>query len=663
MTTDTRAAGRRNTRVENREATDFTEAADHEFQNLTDLFDLMDEDFALWANEPYIIDQDNDGVIQPEDAYTTNNPRVLASKIIAFLDSTIELIRIPFTTEKETRRRANSDAERLAVGFRDLADKRLIRRGQGKSKNQLSWMSTIRSGRIYMLGILQTGPKRETLPSLRPLDPRNTVVRFGAEEPEWVASRLIQSRFTLRRRFSGFKFGDNLEDMGNDAGEHETAYDFYFRRTNPEFEEDNDAPRFTYHNGVLVNGKWARKPEDLHCQQFPIAVVATDSTPPLSPTERDDKSFLLEGASVFAENRLIWDWKNRTMSYATRMLHLAADPPKIMTSIDGELEVEDGAGDPNSIINLSSANNESFENMVTADINNATSFANATARTDELGGGLPPQAIGILDQPLSSVALRQLGLNIEQKVIPRMNAMGEALEYCLETMLMQYETGDWEDVEVIGRDFRGQRFQEFIKPKAIKNRQRLQVEMRLSLPQDEMQRWAIAQIAAQPTATGEPFLDMRHIREDILNLPDPDFITRQNFETLAWASSPQSQTLQLFRAALESGDEQLQAIVFDQLQLVTLQQTLQTNAQIQQLMQLAQGLGVASGAGQPDQPQGAGEQQVLTGGLDNPALGGPGVAEVTGVGNTASPEAGANTTAQRTSEQRRRLEAIGLEPG
>jgi hypothetical protein len=302
--------------------------------------------------------------------------------------------------------------------------------------------------------------------------------------------------------------------------------------------------------------------------------------------------------------------------------------------------------------------------MQVADINNATSLINQIIRTDELSGGLPPQAVGILDQPLSSVALRQLGLNIEQKVIPRMNAMGEALEYCLETMLMQYETGDWEDVEVIGRDFRGDRFQEFIKPEAIRDRQRLEVEMRLSLPQDEMQRWAIAQIAAQPTAAGEPFLDLRHIREDILNMPDPDFVTRQNFETLAWQATPLGQILQLFRSALESGDEQLQSIMFDQLQLTALQQTLQTNVQIQQLSQIAQGLGVASGAGDPAQAQGAGVQQALTGGLGNPATGAPGVAEATGVGNAPSPNAGANTTAQRTpqGEQAQRLRAIGLEP-
>lgn len=661
MTTETRATNRRSTRESDR----FTKAVEKEFQNLTDLHDLMDLDFDSYKNTPYVIDPGTDGVIQPEDAYTTNNPRVLAGKIIAFLDSTIELIRIPFTTEKEEQRRANSDAERLAVGFRDLADKRLTRRGQAKSKNQQSWLSTVRSGRLYMLGILQTGPKRETMPSLRPLDPRNTAVRFGPEEPEWVASRLIQSRFTLRNRFSGFKFGDDTEVQGGDDNEHAPAYDFYFRRKNPDFKEDNDEPPFTYWNGVLVGGKWARTPENLHCFRFPVAVVATDSTPPLAPTERDDKAFLQEGASVFAENRLIWEHKNRMISYATHMAHMAADPPIVTESVDGEAELDEGANTPGASIAISTSNNEAVERMETADINNATSLANQTNRTDELGGGLPPQAIGILDQPLSSVALRQLGLNIEQKVIPRMNAMGEALEYCLETMLQQYETGDWEQVEVIGRDFRGQRFQEFIKPEAIKDRQRLQVEMRLALPQDEQQRWAIAQIAAQPTASGEPFLDLRHIREDILNLPDPDFISRQNFETLAWQATPVGQVLQLFRAALESGDPQLQATIFDQLQLVTLQQTLQTNVQIQQLQQMAAGLGVASGAGDPTQPQGAGAQQAVTGGLGNPATGAPGVAEVTGVGNQASPEAGANTTAQRTpqGEQAQRLRAIGLEPG
>ena len=628
----------------------------------------MDDDFDRWSLKPYVIDPDFDGVIQPEDAYTTNNPRVLAGKIISFLESTIELIRIPYTTDKEDQERANSDAERLAIGFRDIADKRLIRRGQGKSKNQLAWASTVRTGRIFLRGLLLKDERGGTVPDLLPFDPRHTVVRFGAEEPEWVATRKIQSRREIRTRFTGFKFLDDQEGSENDFNESEPIYDVYFRRKNSNFgkedEEENSQP-FTYWNGVLVGGRWARRPEELFTTRFPIAVIATDSTMPLSPTESEDQPFLQEGASVFAENRGIWDTKNRLGSYANHLAHLAADPPKVMESVDGETELDEGSNEPGGVIAISTANNESVTNMVTADLNNASSLINQIIRTDELGGSLPPQAFGILDSgPISAVGLRQLGLNIEQKVIPRMNAIAEATEYCLETMMFQYDSGEYEPVEVIGRDFRGERFQQEIKPEAIKLRQRLQVEMRLSLPQDEQQRWAIAQMASQQTAFGEPLGDLHYVREEVLNMPDPGFVTRKNDETLAWQATPLSQQLKLFRAALESGDEQLQAIQFDQLQLTALQQQLQTNAQIAQLMQLAQGQGVAPGAGQPGQPQGAGQQQVLAGGgLGNPATGAPGVAEVTGVGNQASPEAGANTSAPRQGgEQAQRLAAIGLVP-
>jgi hypothetical protein len=654
------------TKTANAEAQRLNKAIEQEFSQIQPLYDLMDEDFDRWSLKTYVIDQDTDGVIAPEDAYTTNNPRVLAGKIIAFLESTRELIRIPYTTEKEEHERANSDAERLAIGFRDIADKRLVRRGQGKSKNQLAWASTVRTGRIFLRGLLLKDERGDTVPDLLPFDPRHTAVRFGADEPEWVAVRKIQSRRELRRRFTGFKFQDEMEDGGNDFNEHESAFDVYYRRKNPDFDPDDaESMPFTYWNGVLTTGKWARKPEELFTPRFPVAVVATDATMPLSPTEKEDQPFLQEGSSIFAENRGVWDTKNRLGSYANHMAHQAADPPIITKSIDGEAELDEGANEPGSSIPLSTANDESVERMITADLNNASSLINQIVRTDELGGGLPPQAIGILDTPLSSVALRQLGLNIEQKVIPRMNAMAEATEYCLETMLLQYDTGEYREVEVIGRDFRGQRFQQNIQPEAIKDRQRLQVEMRLALPQDEQQRWAIAQIASQQTAFGEPLGDLDFVREEILNMPDPGFVTRQNDQTLAWQATPLGQILKLHRAAEESGDEQLQSIMFDQVQLTALQQTLQTNVQIQQLMQMAQGLGVANGAGDPAQPQGAGQQQIATGGLGNPATGAPGVAEVTGVGNTPSPEAGANTTAPRPGaqgEQAQRLAAIGLVP-
>ena len=667
MTTDTRAERRRETRTTTGEAKRLNDAIEQEFSQIQPLYDLMDEDFDRWSLKPYVIDPDTDGVIAPEDAYTTNNPRVLAGKIIAFLESTTELIRIPYSTEKEEQERANSDAERFAIGCRDIADKRLVRKGQGKSKNQLAWASTVRTGRIFLRGLLLKDERGNTVPDLLPFDPRHTAVRFGADEPEWVAVRKIQSRRELRRRFTGFKFQDEAEDSGNDFNEHESAFDVYYRRRNPDFDVDDDESQpYTYWNGVLTAGKWARKPEELFTTRFPIAVVATDATMPLSPTEREDQPFLQEGSSIFAENRGIWDTKNRLGSYANHLAHLAADPPKSMRSIDGEAELDEGSNEPGSVIPLSTANDESVENMITADLNNASSLINQIVRTDELGGSLPPQAFGILDQgPVSAVGLRQLGLNIEQKVIPRMNAIAEATEYALETMMLQYDTGEYKELEVIGRDFRGQRFQQNIQPEAIKERQRLQVEMRLALPQDEQQRWAIAQIASQQTAFGEPLGDLDFVREEILNMPDPGFVTRQNDQTLAWQATPLSQILKLFRATLESGDEQQQAILFDQLQLTAMKQQLETNVQIQQLMQMAQGLGVAPGAGDPNVPQGAGQQQVLTGGLGNPATGAPGVAEVTGIGNTPSPEAGANTTAPRPgaqSEQAQRLAAIGLVP-
>ena len=626
----------------------------------------MDDDFDRWSLKPYAIDEDNDGVIAPEDAYTTNNPRVLAGKIIAFLESTKELIRIPYTTEKEDQENANSNAERLAIGFRDIADKRLIRRGQGKAKNQLAWASTVRTGRIFLRGLLLKNERGDTVPDMLPFDPRHTVVRFGAEEPEWVAVRKIQSRREIRTRFTGFKFSDDREELGDDFNEHSPAFDIYFRRRNPDFDKDDkESMPFTYWNGVLVSSKWARKPEELFTTRFPIAVVATDSTMPLSPTETEDQPFLQEGSSIFAENRGIWDTKNRLGSYANHLAHLAADPPKVFSSIEGETELEDGTGEAGSVVNLATANDESLTNMVTADLNNASSLINQIVRTDELGGSLPPQAFGVNEGGVvSAVGLRQLGLNIEQKVIPRMEAIAEAVEYCLETMMFQYDSGEYEPIEVIGRDFRGQRFQSLIKPDAIKDRQRLQVELRLALPQDEQQRWAIAQMASQQTSFGEPLGDIDFIREEILNMPDPGFVTRQNDQTLAWQATPLAQILKLFRATIESGDEQLQAITFDQVQLTALQQTTQMNVQIAQLMQMAQGIGVANGAGQPGQPQGAGPQQALTGGLGNPGTGAPGVAEVTGIGNQASPVAGANAGQPRQgqSEQAQRLQAIGLVP-
>ena len=158
----------------------------------------------------------------------------------------------------------------------------------------------------------------------------------------------------------------------------------------------------------------------------------------------------------------------------------------------------------------------------------------------------------------------------------------------------------------------------------------------------------------------------RQVRERVLNMQSSDSIRSQNLEQMARLSSPVALALEQFRAAEETGDEHLISVTFDQLQLAALQHTVQTNLGMAQLQQLMQGVippGMGPGGG-GNGTGGAQGQQGVQGEALNPANGAIGVAEQRGIGNEASPNAGANATASRErQEENERLAAIGLERG
>jgi hypothetical protein len=191
---------------------------------------------------------------------------------------------------------------------------------------------------------------------------------------------------------------------------------------------------------------------------------------------------------------------------------------------------------------------------------------------DSVAGGLPPQAFGLLDKPLSSVALRQLGNNLEHRVLPRMRAVARCIEGCLENLIAQYGTGAFNPISVSGRRFDNHRFaNRLISPEELAGHDPLEVSMALSLPEDEVTRWTVAQMAMQPTLNGEPLASLEWVRERVLKMQSHRHIQGQNREAQAVSQDPIAQAMGMFSAALKDGDHALAAIWFDRLQVLHLQ--------------------------------------------------------------------------------------------
>lgn len=618
------------------------------FRRDQSLFDRMDKDFDRWTLKRW---QPKDGEsVAPEDAYTTNRPRTLAQKIIAFVTGTELIIRVPNDEATEPQEDVNDQAEQLSIGFLKAADDRLARSGKPSVKGHLAWYTVNRGAYAAVRALLRKN-EYGSFVDIMPLDPRYLVVEWGEDEPAWAAYKMSRTRAWLRREFPETEWE---WPAGNADGEQqpEPIYEYFVKQKNPYYDPISFDPfmacPYVYMAGTLANNKFIKPLHNVYSKKFPVVAVPIDEMPMVMTSETGETTIETFGESIYAENRLQWDTLSRIGSYLTDLTAKASDPPQDIFSADGTKTLDEGANEKGSQTALSTLNQEEVKLRQTADINNAVNALMALITQDEVAGGLPPQAFGLLDKPLSAVALRQLGNNIEHRVLPRMKAIATCVQIALSNLLEQYETGGFGEIKVSGQQLTSKRFAaKAIPPEVVMGHDPLEVTMQLALPEDLSTIWSIAGMAMNPTAAGEPLASLEWVREHILRMPSHKVIHDQNLEILTRAQDPLLQVMEQYKMAVKEGDQEMASALYDKLRIAALQRQVEGSMLLAQLTQMAMGLGVAPGApGQPQQgnpaQQGKPNRQAM-----NPANGAVGVAEKRGMGNQPSPDAGYMTTASR----------------
>ena len=644
------------------------------FRNEEPIFSRMHRDYeTYWTLEDW--EPDLDDQIMPEDAYTTNQPRVLAQKIIAFIAETEMVIRVPNDDAPKDQEERNKLTEAIGIGMLSNVDRRMRRNGDPRVQRQLAWHSVVRGRYVVARAFLRRRENGETFEDILPIDPAQFVFQPGEEEPVWASHRRRMSRGEIRDTYPEFKGWEHEVD---DDDEVEEVFDYYVREKNPD--ADPEAPSvfdrhpYIYKMGTLVNDQWARKLFDLFTLSFPCVITPVGSDPHLAPRETENvdkhnKMIADFGESIFAENRHVWDKINRSASYIVDMVSKASDPPTKVTSSDGTKELEEGWNEKGSQVAVSAADQQDVQPMITPDMNRSAGVLLEFLQRDAIAGGIPPQGFGILDKPLSAVALRQLGNNLEHRVLPRMEAVQLCLEGCLEVLVAQYETGAFEPITVSGKRFDRHRFSnKEIEPSEIIGHDAITVTLELVLPEDETIRWNVANMAMAPTVTGEPLTSLEYVREHILNIQDPKLLSSQNMEILTRQTAPVLALLDQYRAVKEDGDDMAASAILDQIRLTTLQMEVEGSMKMMQLSQMKQQVDQAM-SGMPSTLEFKSENvtpdfrgpdtnttsknSVSFGGIgvggqsSNPAFGAPAQSVFTGLTNNPSPEAGANTTADR----------------
>lgn len=600
----------------------------------------MDADYSDYRLDPFVPDS-REG-IEEEDAFTSNEMRTLADKIEAFISGAELIMRVPNEASDLSARQANDNLERLCYGILRNADRRLHRAGQPAIIPSLAWFSTVRGGFVALRAFLRKDVYGQTVEDILPLDPRHLVIEWGTDGIHCSGYRLEKTRRQIETDYE-YKFDDD-----KDKTEVEIIYDYYYME------------KGLVYNGVLMMDTWIKKPSLLYgVLSFPVIAIPVGSQPRLAPiaegsNSRESPSHTIRdfGESVFASNRDIVRIYNRVMTYAVSQTAQASDPAFTVESLDGTKSVDSTPFAKGAQTNTSSANQEKIVPLSTPDLRRDTQALLGAVKQGITQGALPEQAYGILPAPISSLALRQLGNNLEQKVFPRLRAVQASLQYALENMIDQFETGAYEPIRVKGRSWDKVPISGPIAPEDIIDHGEIEVTLEPHFPEDEQARWQVANLAMQPTQSGEPLASLRYTRSRILKIADSDLMQNENMEQMARISDPIASAYQMYLAAKRAGDKALAIRWLDKMKMTEIMEFVQVNQASMGLVQALMG-GPTSMAPQP-QPPGQGTPP-------NPNGLPPTIAPTANA--TPSPEAGYNTTAPRLggrTPENQQLAAAGM---
>ena len=539
-----------------RKATEIIDMVESHYTSTYPLRDRMEQDHKLYRLEPY---DAGDGYR----SYTSNEPQVMADKIISWLTSAEMVVRIPFSGNERDQRDADNQKERFLTGIVRAADENLSMRLLPPLRDQLAWYTTLRgwyAGRVLLI----KNDKGETNIDITPWDPLNTFWCEGDDGLDWACYRMRKSPSEIAKQYK-VKSGD----LGEDTEESIFVYDFYDR-------EDNY---------VVMQDRLLKKRTKHGYDGVPCFVGMVGSAPLVQSDEVGTDAIADFGESVFKHNRENFENNNFMMS---TMLELTARSRKQglkVKSRDGTKSLEEDPYQEGSEISL--AQGEEVEPLGMLEMAKESGAFMGLVSSEVQRGGLPYSIYGELQFQLSGYAINTLRQGIETVLSPRIQALERAYRQIFNIISEQYGSGKFKSVEVSGRDRERMYFSAEISPDIVKKGGDPEVSIMSQLPQDDMSKMSMAQIARE----GEvPLLPDIFIRDMILGLQDADQLDDVIKEQIAEKALPEASLWTLLASLENRGRGDLAQFYYGELMRLMTEKMAQTRS--------------AMAGGQPQQPQG-----------------------------------------------------------
>jgi len=484
----------------------------------------MDADHNLYRLAPY---DAGDGY----QSYTSNEPQTYADKIIAWLSGADTIVRIPPAGNPRNSREVNNDKERFIIGALKSANERLMRRLQPCLQDQLAWYTTLR-GWYAGRALLVKREDGETFIDITPWDAMHTYWGTDGDGLAWACYKVKKTKHEIESQYNVRLGTDRIDEDGIDV------YDFYDREDNYVAIPHRIIKKRTAHGGTGV----------------PVFLGPVGANPLIQSLEWSSIEDTVEdyGESVFKSTRELYEKHNFMMSV---MLELTARSRKQgikITSRDGQKTLEEDPYKEGTEISL--AQGEDIQPLGLMEVARETGAYMGMVSGEMQRGSIPHSVYGELQFQLSGFAINTLRQGVESVLGPRIEALEHAYMQICNLLCDQYSSGAFTAMELSGRDNNRMYFSETITPERVKEGGSIEISIVARLPQDDMSKYSMAQIAREgPT----PLMPDLWIRDNILGVQDADQTDDAIKEQIAERTLPEAGIWSLYQASLKQGRDDL----------------------------------------------------------------------------------------------------------
>ena len=507
-----------------RKVEDVIDLVDTHYDVTEPLRTRMDADHKLYRLESY---DAGDGY----KSYTSNEPQTYADKIIAWMASADVIIRIPPSGNPRNLRETNNEKERFVIGALKSSDERLTRKLLPDLKSQLAWYISLR-GWYAGRALLVKKDEDTTYVDVTPWDPMHTFWGTDSDGLSWACYKTKKTKAEIENQYT-VRLGDMRED--EDGIE---VYDFYDR-------EDNV---------VVIPHRIIKKRTNHGSNEVPVFLGPVGANPLIQSLEWSSIEDTIEnyGESVFKGTRDIYEKHNFMMSV---MLELTARSRKQglkIVSRDGTKTLEEDPYKEGTEVAL--AQGEDVQPLGLMEVARETGAFMGLVSGEMQRGAIPHSMYGELPFQLSGFAINTLKQGVETVLSPRVIALEQAYSQLARLLCDQYSSGAFSAMELSGRDNNRMYFSEKITPKTVKDGGDIEIKVMPKLPQDDMSKYSMSQIAREgPT----PLMPDLWIRDHILGIQDADQIEDTIKEQIAERTLPEAGLWSLYQAAMRQGREDL----------------------------------------------------------------------------------------------------------